>query len=96
MENYLYGRLTTLNYLRGRRDDASRHHIVRMRADRALRKIVDQLRDRQLMKLRGRLLKAQKYQDLHAVWMIENQIRAYEKNFEWIEDKEYTAMDEDS
>lgn len=95
MENYLYGRLTTLNYLRDRRDDASRHHIVRMRADRALRKIVGQLRDRNLMKLRERLLRAQKYGDLHAVWMIEMQIFASEKRYELTKDIEYTQREED-
>jgi hypothetical protein len=93
MENYLYGRLSTLNYLKARRDDASRHHIVRRSADRAIRTIVDQLRDRKLMKLRAGCSRRPSTSDLHAEWMITNQIRAYEKQyFENIEDKEYTAL----
>lgn len=95
MENYLFGRLTTLNYLKERRDDARRHPFRRLQADRNIRKIVNQLRDRRLMGLRVRLIKAQQYGDLHNVWMIENQLRAYEKRFDEIEKAEYTAYDED-
>ena len=95
METFSYGRLTTLNYLKERRDDASRPPLARMRADRAIRTIVNQLRDRKLMRLRERLLRAQRYGDLHAVWCIENEIRAHEGRFSEIEAVEYTARDED-
>lgn len=95
MHDALYGRLTTLNYLRQRRDDTSRTPQVRKRADRALRAIVAQLRDRKLMGLRMRLLQAARHQDQHAEWQLTNQIRAYERNFEAIEAAEYTKWDED-
>jgi hypothetical protein len=95
MENFLYGRLTTLNYLKERRDDPSRLSFRRMQADRAIHKIVAQLRDRKLMKLRERLIRANKYGDTHAIFLIENQLRAYERDFEAIESAEYTQQDED-
>lgn len=95
MENFYYGRLSTLNYLKARRDDGQRTRQRRQQADKAIRQIVAQLRDRPLMKLRMRLIKAQQYGDLHAVWQIENQILTYEKRFELREAKEYTARDED-
>ena len=66
-----------------------------MQADRAIRKIVQQLNDRKLMRLRERLMRAQRYGDLHNVWMIENEIRAYEGRLDEIETAEYTAIDED-
>lgn len=96
MENFLYGRLSTLNYLKERRDDARRHPYRRMQADRAMRKIVGQLRDRNLMKLRERLIRANAYGDSRAIFLIENQIRAYERDFAGIEAKEYTIQEEES
>ena len=95
MEKYNYGRLTTLRYLKERRDDGRRHPFRRMQADKAIKTIVNQLRDRKLMRLRERLLRAQKYQDLHGVWMIERQIRAHEGRFAEIERKEYDVYDEE-
>jgi hypothetical protein len=95
-QNFMYGRLSTLNYLKARRDDASRHPFRRQQADRAIRSIVASLRDRNLMKLRARLLKAAAYHDEHAEWRLTNQILAYERKFEAIEAKEYTRWDEDS
>jgi len=96
MNTLMYGRLSTLNYLKARRDDASRHPYRRMLADRAIRQIVAQVRDRQLMKLRARLIKAAQYRDEHAEFMISNQIRAYEKRRDMIEAKEYSRWDEDA
>jgi hypothetical protein len=95
MKNFSYGRLTTLNYLKEHRDDARRHPYRRMQADRAIKTIIKQLRDRKLMRLRERLLRAQVYGDLHNVWVIENEIRAYEGRLGEIEKAEYTAYDED-
>lgn len=89
MENFLYGRLTTLNRLQAARDDVSKHRFSRTQADKAIRKIVAQLRDRQLMRLRERLIKATQAGDHHEQWKIENIIKAHEKNFEAIEAKEY-------
>lgn len=94
-QNLNYGRLTTLNYLKERRDDPKRHPFRRMQADQSIKKIVAQLRDHKLMRLRERLLRAQRYGDQHGVWLIENEIRAYEKRFDYIEKAEYTAHDED-
>lgn len=93
--NLMYGRASTLAYLKERRDDFSRHPTSRMRADRAIKNIVAQLRDRKLMRLRERLIKATIYQDDKAIFQIENQIRAYEKKFDMIEKNRYTKRDED-
>lgn len=91
----MYGRLTTLNRLREARSDYSKHPYRRMQADKAIRKIVAQLQDRQLMRLRERLIRATLYGDQHEQWKLENQIRAHEKSREAIETKEYTPRDED-
>jgi hypothetical protein len=95
MENYNYGRLTTLNRLKEARDDGQRHPFRRMQADKAIRNIVAQLNDRKLMRLRARLIKATLYGDTHAQWCIENEMRAYEGRRDEIETAEYTAFDED-
>lgn len=94
-QNQLYGRLTTLNKLKERRDDAQRHPYRRMQADRAIKKIVAQLRDRKLMKLRERLIRATLYGDLHLVWQLENQIRIHEGDLQNMDHYEYTQRDED-
>lgn len=91
----MYGRQTTLKRLKERRDDYSRHPFHRMQADRAIKKIIAQLRDRKLMRLRERLIKATIAGDQHMVWKLENQILVHEKNLEWLEKREYTARDED-
>lgn len=91
----MYGRMTTLKRLKAARDDYSRHPIRRMQADRALRKIMAQLRDRRLMRLRERLIKATKYGDQRAAWKIENEILAYEGKVDQIDTHYYTKRDED-
>lgn len=91
----MYGRLTTLNYLRERRDDPARAPFRRLQADRAIRQIITELRDKGLMRLRERLIKATIYGDQHQAWIIENQMAAYSKRFADIEAAEYTARDED-
>ena len=78
MEDHLYGRLTTLNKLRSVRDDHSQHWFTRQRADRAINLIREQLKDRKLMSLRERLIKATRAGDLHEVLKIECLIRDHE------------------
>lgn len=95
MENYSYGRITTLNRLKAARDDGQRHPFRRMQADKAIRKIVEQLRDRKLMRLRERLIKATLYGDTHAQWLIEREMLAYEGRFDEIDAVEYSAFEED-
>lgn len=78
MEEQLYGRLTTLKKLTKDRDNPNLHPFVRLQADKAIEKIKSQIKDRPLMAMRERLIKATRAGDLHEVWKIENQIRAYE------------------
>lgn len=84
----LFGRLTTLQKLDKVRNDPHKHKYRRMQADRAIKRIVAQLHDRALMRLRERLIRATVAGDLTAVWKIENQIRAYEGQYEGIEEHE--------
>lgn len=91
----MYGRQTTLEYLRARRDDYSRHPFRRKQADRAIKQIISQLRDKKLLRLRERLIRATRAGDDHWIWKIENQIRAHEKNFAAIEKNHYSKRDED-
>lgn len=91
----MYGRMTTLRRLKDARDDPSRHPIRRMQADRALRKIMAQLRDRKLMGLRERLIRATKYGDQKAVQQIENEILVYEGKLDQVDTHFYTKRDED-
>lgn len=91
----MYGRMTTLKRLRENRDDPAKHPFRRMQADRAIKKIMAQMRDRNLMHLRERLIRATLYGDLYWQWKLENQIRAHEKNFEAIDGRYYSARDED-
>lgn len=95
MEQYNYGRLTTLNRLKAARDNGAIHPFRRMQADRAIQKIMAQLRDHKLMRLRERLIRATLYGDTHAQWLIEREMLAYEGRFDEIEAVEYTAFEED-
>lgn len=85
------GRYSTLQWLDAARNDPSKHPHRRMEADRAMRKILRQMRDRHLMRLRERLIKATRAGDQHEVWKIENHIRYHERNYEAIETEEYTG-----
>jgi hypothetical protein len=78
MENYMFGRQTTLNKLKSVRDDHTKPSFRRIQADQAMSKIIDQLKDKKLMALRESLIKATQAGDTHAAWKIENQIKAYE------------------
>lgn len=88
MEDHLYGRLTTLNRLKAVRDDPNKSKLARLSADRAMQKIQTQLKDRRLMALRERLIKATRAKDYSESWRIENQIRAYEGTYTSAEDQE--------
>lgn len=92
----MWGRQSTLKYLKERRDDQSKHPFTRQQADKAIKKIMAQLKDRQLLRLRERLIKATLYRDEYWQWKIENLIRAHERQFEAIERQFYTKRDEDS
>jgi hypothetical protein len=78
MEQHLYGRLTTLNKLKDMRDNPEIHPHHREGAAKAMERIKTQLKDKKLMKLRERLIKATIAGDLHESWKIENQIKAHE------------------
>lgn len=79
MEEQFHGRLTTLNKLKKDRDNPSLGPYTRMRADRAMKTIMSQLKDRKLMHLRERLIGATRAGDLKEVWKIENLMREHEK-----------------
>lgn len=81
MEDHLYGRLTTLNRLKEVRDDPTMHPYRRLQADRSISKIQAQLKDKTLMRLRERLIRATKASDYEASWKIESEIRAYEGRY---------------
>lgn len=81
----MYGRLTTLNLLKQVRDDYTKHPFTRMQAARSIAKIKEQMRDKNLLQMRERLIKATQAGDQHEVWKIENQIKAYEGKHEGIE-----------
>lgn len=91
----MYGRMTTLRRLKEDRDNPAKHPFRRMQADRAIKKIMAQMRDRKLMHLRERLIRATLYGDLYWQWKIENLIRAHEKDMEAIDNHFYTKRDED-
>lgn len=78
MENYLYGRQTTLSRLDEVRSDPTIDRFTRSRADKAYHEILGQLKDKKLMRLRERLIKATMAGDLHEVWKIENLMRSHE------------------
>lgn len=78
MENYLHGRLTTLNRLNRDRNNPNLDAFTRNQADKAHKKITEQLKDKKLMALRERLIRAAQAGDKHAVWKISNQMREHE------------------
>lgn len=74
----MHGRLTTLNKLKADRDNYGLPKIVRKRADDAMKKIIVQLKDRKLMAMRERLIRASLAGDHHEVWKIQNLMKAHE------------------
>lgn len=91
----MHGRLNTLNHLREARDNPAKLPHRRMEADRAIKKIMAQLRDRKLMHLRDRLINASIAGDKYWMWKLENQMLAYNRNFGEIDEHYYTKRDED-
>lgn len=87
----MYGRQTTLMKLNADRNDHSKHPYRRMQADRAMRKILAQMADKHLMRLRERLIKATQAGDQREVWKLESHIAHHEEDFEAIETEEYTG-----
>lgn len=78
MQDYLYGRYTTLERLRKVRDDPLKHPFHRWQADQSIGRILRQLESRPLMRLRERLIKATRAGDYHESWKIELLMRDYE------------------
>lgn len=76
----MYGRTSDLARLNRDRNNTHLPKVVRNRADKAHAKIVEQLKDRKLMGLRARLMKATKAGDMDVARKIEMEMRAYLKD----------------
>lgn len=73
----MYGREGELSKLNRDRNNADLPPIVRLRADRAYKKIAEQLKDKKLMGLREQLIKATRAGDQEASMKIQLQMRAH-------------------
>lgn len=73
----MYGREGELSKLNRDRNNTALSFFVRERADRAHKKIVDQLKDKKLMGLREQLIKATRAGDQEASVKIQLQMRAH-------------------
>lgn len=82
-------RLADLNDLKKIRDDVTELMSHRRAAKKALDKILKQIHDPLLAKLRERLLKATLASDVKEMWKIRNQIKSYLKQEIFIEGKDY-------
>lgn len=76
----MYGRTGELSRLNKDRNNPSLGKLTRRRADMAYRKIAQQLKDRKLMLMRERLIKATVAGDQAEANKIQLQMRAYEGN----------------
>jgi len=75
----MYGRSGELAQLNRDRNNPHLDRFTRMQADRAHTKIVAQLKDKKLMGMRERLIKATLAGDQYEARKIEQQMRAYTK-----------------
>jgi len=75
----MYGRTGDLVKLNKDRNDYKLSKFTRSQADKAYAKIVVQLKDKQLMKLRLRLIKASIAGDLNEADKIQQQMRSFTK-----------------
>lgn len=73
----MYGRAGDLAKLNADRNNTSLPKIVRQRADKAHGQIVEQLKDRELMGLRERLIRAAQAHDTEAQLKIQMQMREH-------------------
>jgi hypothetical protein len=73
----MYGRAGELARLNNDRNDPKLSKFVRQQADKAHQKIVNQLKDRKLMGLRERLIRATQAGDQYEARKIETEMRAY-------------------
>lgn len=78
MENHLHGRLTTLMKLNEDRNNPELGAFTRLSADKAHYKISQQLKDKKLMSLRERLIKASQAGDKYEMWKISNLMYQHE------------------
>lgn len=79
MKNDMYGRKGTLKYLDKAISNSKLYEPTRQQAERAKENIIKQLKDKKLMEMRARLIRATRAGDQVAVDRIERQMRAYEK-----------------
>lgn len=73
----MYGRAGELDRLNRDRNDPKLPKFVRQQADKAHAKIVEQLKDKKLMRMRERLIKATQAGDQHETDKIQKQMREY-------------------
>lgn len=78
-ETYDHGRHGELTRLNRERNDITLPKHRRLAADKAHAKIVGQLRDKKLMSLRGRLIRASQGRDIIEVARITAQMKDYTK-----------------
>lgn len=75
----MYGRAGDLTKLNNDRNNPNLSGFVRLQADRAHSKIVQQIKDKDLMRLRLRLINATRAGDQNEARKIEIAMRAHEK-----------------
>lgn len=75
----MYGRTGDLAKLNKDRNNPALPKFVRLQADKAHAKIVDQLKDKRLMRMRERLINATRAGDLNEATKIQRQMKAYQK-----------------
>lgn len=75
----MYGRLGELTKLNDDRNNPRLSRFVRSQADKAHRKIVEQMKDKKLMRMRLRLIRATQAGDNVEALKIQAAMKAYEK-----------------
>ena len=73
----MYGRTGELERLNNDRNDPKLPKFSRLQADKAHFKIVEQLKDKKLMRMRERLIYANQAGDMHEIDKIQKQMRDY-------------------
>lgn len=75
----MYGREADFKRLNEDRNNPKLSKIVRQRADKAYKKIAEQVKDKKLMRMREQLIRATQAADEPAQHKIQMQIRDYQK-----------------
>lgn len=73
----MYGRDGDLKMLNDDRNNSALSKFVRLQADKAYHKVVSQIKDKKLMRLRLQLINAVKKGDLPSASKIEQQMRSH-------------------